>query len=495
MRAGGSLEWVGLRELFLRAHEVTDLALAVPPAAAGLWRILYAMAFRISGLDAARSTAEAWLLDRHRLLERGAGFDRRRVEEYFGPDRFDLFHAQRPFLQDPRLRAECAKSSGVNKLVFSRPSGSNQVWFEHFDDAATVPLTAPEAAWHLIAQVYYGAAGRCTTRTVGVQSEANSTAGPLRGSVSYHPLGANLFESLLCGLCPPHDAIDADASDLAPWEREELTDPLGPPTPPSWPVGILTGRSRHAVLLMPAPDGTVVDAYLTWAWRAPGLPATDPYLLQRLSREGAYYVPLADHTRALWRDLDALITQSSPGSDRVRPEVFDHLDGWLPESVWSALRVRAFGFDQDRQTRDTQWFTATTPPVLRLLRREETLAQARVGELRTGAEDAEGVLRAALRDAWSSSSTPGGGARTRRPGGFGPWVGRALAYYWPRAEQVFWQHVETPLPTAARELFGRVALDAIDHAVGDQERQVRVARAVAQARRRVVGFARKGVTV
>lgn len=492
VQAGPALGSVGLRELFLRAHELTDLALAVPPAAAGLWRILYAVAYRVSGLDDPGLTVEEWLTRRYALLDAGSGFDPRRVEEYFRSDRFDLFDPHRPWLQDPRLRTQCARPSGVNKLVFSRPSGSNQVWFGHFDDARPVPLSPAEAAWYLIAQVYYGAAGRCATRTVATTSEANSTAGPLRGSLSYHLLAANLFQSLLCGLRPPEESVGDPARDLAPWEQPELPDPLGRPAPPSWPVGALVGRARHAVLLVPSAEGGEVrDAYLTWAWRAAGVPGADAYLLQRLSRDGTAYVPLADHARALWRDLDALITQSPPGADRIRPAVFNDLDGWLPDPVWAGLRVRAYGFDQDRQTRDKQWFMATTPPVLRFLRNEETAAQQRIGALRVAAEDAEAVLKASLREAWLASATPGnGGRKNTNPG---PWVARAVSFYWPRAERVFWEHVGAPLACSPRELFGRVAQDAIDHAVGDQERQVRVARCVAQARRRVGGFVRKGM--
>ena len=43
--------------------------------------------------------------------------------------------------------------------------------------------------------------------------------------------------------------------------------------------------------------------------------------------------------------------------------MFTDLPG-IPREAAAALRVRAFGFDQDGQTIDRQWFTATTPPVL-----------------------------------------------------------------------------------------------------------------------------------
>jgi CRISPR system Cascade subunit CasA len=490
---GVQVNALGFHDLFNQAHRVEGLALAIPPAAAALWRVLYAITYRVTGLDDPGLSVEEWLDRRAELLAKEEGFDAERVADYFASDRFDLFDPQRPWLQDPRLAEQCAKPSGVNKLVIDRPSGSNQVWFGHFQDGQPVPLEPAEAAWHVLAQLYYGAAGRCATRTVGSVSEANSTAGPLRGSVSYHPLGKTVFESLLCGLTPPAEASVSPAARLAPWDLPDLSDPLGQPTLPSWPVAQLVGRARHAVLLVPSADGSRVDnAYLTWAWRQPALPAADPYLMLRTSREGTPYVPFADHKRALWRDLDALLMQTPPeGGGPKRPPVFDALTGGVPDQVWSRLRVRAYGFEQDRQTRDKQWFTATTPPVLRYLREREATARARIGTLRATAESAADLLNSALKQAWQVSSTSSGkpGKRDTKPG---PWTGRALSFYWPRAEQIFWDHVDNPAGPPARELFGRAAFEAVDYAVGDQEQQVRVARAVATVRRRLGGFQKGG---
>lgn len=45
---------VGLRELLERAHEIEGLAVTVPPALAGLYRVLYALTARVTGLDRLR---------------------------------------------------------------------------------------------------------------------------------------------------------------------------------------------------------------------------------------------------------------------------------------------------------------------------------------------------------------------------------------------------------------------------------------------------------
>ncbi|MDB4872927.1 MAG: CRISPR-associated protein Cse1 family, partial [Gemmatimonadales bacterium] len=116
VRIDGVPATVGLRDLFLQAHEVTDVDVGLPPAASGLWRLLTVLAARVTGLDAAgRGGVESWHARREELLNVGA-FDRNMIDTYFERyrDRFDLFHPQRPWLQDPRLAEECSKSSGLN---------------------------------------------------------------------------------------------------------------------------------------------------------------------------------------------------------------------------------------------------------------------------------------------------------------------------------------------------------------------------------------------
>src|SRR5690606_24904554 len=113
-------------------------------------------------------------------------FSEEQVKHYFDAQgsRFDLFDPERPWLQDPRLREECPQPSGINKLVLGRPSGQNQVWFAHFTDLDPRPVPAKEAAWWLIAQLYYGPSGLCSAREVRGKKFRNSLAGPLRSVLS-----------------------------------------------------------------------------------------------------------------------------------------------------------------------------------------------------------------------------------------------------------------------------------------------------------------------
>jgi CRISPR system Cascade subunit CasA len=480
-RKGHSTDVFGLRELLLQAHDLTDIDVGIPPAASGLWRMLTVMAARITGLDVQDQGWEEWEDRRDAAIEEGS-FGEKTVLQYFEKyrDRFDLFHPDRPFLQDPRLASECAKTSGLNKLVLSRPAGQNQVWLDHHHDSQTDPIDLSTAVLYLIAQLYYGPSGRCTARTVNGRNEANMTAGPLRGVISYHPVSDNLFTSLVISI--PYLGR-ANAEDHALWETGELADPLGIPPVPAGVGGVLAGRFRHALLLTPSADEeSVIDARLTWAFREPHGPVHDPYLVYQENKQGEQYARPADSARALWRDLDALLLADVGIDHRHRPEVLDAVHS-LPDALLNDLRIRAYGFHQDGQTRDKQWFTATTPAVLGGLFGDMTAAGG-ASRAREAAERAERHLRGALRNAWTAINDPsnGDGLPARKDIPAGPWPAMAGAWYWPQAETRFWARVRSRNFTEVGEEFVHLAVSVYDQVTEQAAARPRSARAIERAR-------------
>ncbi|MFR9795111.1 type I-E CRISPR-associated protein Cse1/CasA [Streptomyces sp. MS06] len=489
---------VGFRELFTRAHEIEDLELPVAPAASGLMRILAAMTTRIAHHAGVRlddeDTAEEiaqWYALRRGVLAAGR-FDPDQVEAYFGEEvpagRFDLFDEERPFLQDPRLAEECVdgqgrpNSSGVNKLVLGRPTGVNgAVLFGHFTDGDPVPVRAAEAAWHLIAQVYFGPSGQCTPRRITQTRAGSGDAGPLRKSISYFPWAPDLFTTLVLAVPRPGDH-EPDEADACPWE-EDLPDPLGPLPELSWPRRVLTGRSRHAVLLVPSTDRTeVTDAYITWSTHESAPQARDPFVVLDRRRDGGLQPREADASRALWRDVDALLLMDSD-QDALRPRA---LDG-LPDGLRGRLRVRAYGFEQDGQQKDSGWFEASTPAVLQWQQEADPEMAEHVGRCRRAAEDAGERLEFAAKVAWKLATDVHADASgkvkidQRKPG---PWAAAAGARYWPAAEREFWQLIHAgdtsrwPQPP-----FVNAALHALDAAIGTANRaDIRVARARSRSR-------------
>ncbi len=493
VREGAGRRLVGLRELLLRAGELADVELPVAPAAAGLWRVLYLLAARVSGLDDPMLEVAEFEDRRYDLLDAGR-FAEDEVESYFEryADRFDLFDPVRPWLQDPRLAEQCAATSGINKLVLGRPAGSNQVFFDHHTETTVTPVPTPEAVWHLIARMYFGPSGRCTTRTVGAVSKADMMAGPLRGSLSFHPIGRNLFESLVSGIPAPSDEerfAAAGAQDAAPWEMAALPHPSASPPLLRGLGRRLAGRFQHALLLTPSADGkSVVDARLTWAFRDKQRPDRDPYLIYQTSQKDDTYARGAKLERALWRDLDALLMNETGEMPRTKPSVFE----LLPEDLAESLRVRVYGFDQDGQTRDQQYFSGLTPAVLGWREGHPGSRAVGVSATRVAAEQVGRSLLRALKLAWARQSDPADapGSTPRADGPQGPWVAAAEAQYWPGAERLFWQAVKAGDFADPAGPFVRLALQVYDRIAGEITSPVhwRMTRALALHRRQIRGF-------
>ncbi|AZK97017.1 MULTISPECIES: type I-E CRISPR-associated protein Cse1/CasA [Streptomyces] len=506
LRSGEQMRF-GFRELLRRAHEIADLELPVPPAASGLLRILAVMTasiggqrgMRLDGTGTARDAA-SWYALRQRVLDQGL-FDPEAVDSYFDDPsrsgRFDLFSDDYPFLQDPRLLKECVDSkgapnpSGVNKLVFGRPTGINgAVLFGHFTDREPVPVPAAEAAWHLIAQLYFGPSGQCTPRRITEERAGSGDAAPLRKSISYFPWAPDLFTTLVLAVPSPQTGADREAQDFAAWEGE-LLHPLKPLPPPTSPRRLLTGRFRHAVLLVPSADRrTATDAYITWSTHDKPAPAWDPFQILERRKDGEFQPREADGARALWRDLDSLLLKDSR-RDVQRPPALEY----LPRNLRSQLRVRAYGFDQDGQQKDSVWFQATTPPVLQWQEEADRAMAYHVRRCHTAAEETGERLEFAAMVAWRIASDSGTDISPkakikidrRKPG---PWAAAARSLYWPAAEREFWK-LTAPQEAAdpVERPFVQAALDCLDEAIGPANRaDIRVARARNRARAILLGL-------
>lgn len=468
-------EAVGLRELFTRAHEIAGIAIPLPPALSALYRVLVALTARIARLD----QADGWSDCRYELLNAGH-FDPGRITAYFDEysDRFRLYDPQRPFLQDPRLTAQCDKPAGVNKLITTRPSGNNHSWHEHTSDLRPEFPDSAEAVLHLLIWRYYGPSGRCSSRTVGTTKAANVTAGPLRSALSYHPEGRTLFETLLAGLPEPEVTVRRQ-EDLCPWEWQELPDPLAAPDLLKGPCSSLTARSQHALLLVPDVTGDKTqDAFITWAFTAK-MQRDDPYLIWQTSKEGNRYPRSADSGRALWRDLDALVLEEAPGTAQARrPKVFRTATDVSREA--GDLKVRALGFEQDGQAKDIQFVASSTPPVFGLMEERDVASALAVGRLRVCGEMAGARLGTATRRAWASFTQAKKAANCS-------WSQEAAARYWPAAEEEFWRRLtERDFQDAARS-FRRIAERVYDQVTYNAAGTARGARAREEARVELYG--------
>ncbi|SCF71060.1 MULTISPECIES: type I-E CRISPR-associated protein Cse1/CasA [unclassified Streptomyces] len=204
VRSGTTYRQVGLRELFLDAHTVDDLAMPIAPSASGLLRVAAVIAARITALDDPRLSADQWNARRWALLSSQDGFKPAAVNAYFDNDAycFDVFDPVRPWLQDPLLASQCKAPSGINKLVFGRPAGNNLAWLSPHHDLDPAPVPTAQALQHLLIHHYYGASGGGTPRTVGRR------APPTPGRAKRPPA----FDGLLPP-AGPHPVRDAPGPD------------------------------------------------------------------------------------------------------------------------------------------------------------------------------------------------------------------------------------------------------------------------------------------
>jgi CRISPR system Cascade subunit CasA len=99
---------VSLREVLLKAHTLRRIVGETPPMTAALYRLVLALLHRVYGPE----KETAW----GRLWSAGA-LPNTALDGYLDglPDRFDLFHPQRPFLQCAALSS--VSGSSVAKLV------------------------------------------------------------------------------------------------------------------------------------------------------------------------------------------------------------------------------------------------------------------------------------------------------------------------------------------------------------------------------------------
>ncbi|KFF98123.1 CRISPR-associated protein Cse1 [Streptomyces scabiei] len=488
-------ERVGLRDLLLHSEDVATLAIADPPAHSALLRILYALTSRVTKLDEAGPGD--WGERRQDILE-AERLPGERIDTYIATYRHRFFVHDpvggRPWMQDARLAEQCDadKTAGVNKLIVTRPAGNTHAWFRHGSDARPDLPTASEAVLNLLVWHYYGPSGRCSAREVNGVKSASATAGPLRTALSYHPVGETLFETLLAGLVQPERTVRRD-EDLCPWEWEELPDPDQAPPVPKGPCARLTACSQHALLLVPDENNPelVRDAYITWAYRAGRIPRDDNYLIWQISQQNNRYPRPADSRRALWRDLDALLLKEPPGTAQPkRPRVFEYAS-----EVSEELRVRALGFDQEGQAKDTQFVDAATPPVLGFAEEEAPATAPAVARMRQLGEMYGRRLERAVKRAWAEyTNDPKANGDT--------WAAEAAARYWPLAEAEFWSRFRLldrtgQVPNAgfdqaaARTAFLSLARDAYETVTASVTRTQRGAKAVSNARTELFGGIRK----
>ena len=321
----GSSDEIGIRETFVRAHEIADLQCDSPLERYALFRLLVAFA-----IDMIRPERAA---DRKALLKKGH-FDAAVMDDYIaaceqdGP-RFDLFDPKHPFMQaayDPVMDEKAVKPAA--KLEVSLPSGNNHIFLDHRPE--TIPTMDPAEAFRAMISLYVF----CTAGAQGYPSGVNNTP-PVYSRV----IGRSLFETIVLNMVAAREHPTIETGSV-PWRSNETVVPKQECVSMTL-LEALTWQPRR-ITLMQDEDGRVRSIALQQGknfrgnelWR-------DPHIAYRCTPKGEWSSVKPQAGRALWRDIGTLLSDSAHA--RFRPPLTVSQSGELLDSVSVPLIIQQIG--------------------------------------------------------------------------------------------------------------------------------------------------------
>lgn len=383
---------LGFEGVLLQAHELAAIHDESPLATAVIHRLLLAILHRV--VDGPRS------LDEWERLWIQPHFPANRIRSYLDRwrHRFDLFDAERPFLQVPRL-AEALMAEQAGKVAETIPgrrlalersgyAGAVNLLEHGGDDAGLTPAGAIRA---LLGFLGFGPGGRI------LNDSGYPKACPLRAGAVVLARGKTLQQTLLLNLL----VIDRDwpvpsADDEPAWEAEACVRRVKRAVR-GW-LDALTWQSRRVELV---PSGTVPPILVNTAVTGVGVECGGEWLepmhalFVRDPKRGPEAVRL-DPDRSPWRDCTALFQATDSSEGHRRPAVCSQIASLVERGVLE--RASRFALDlyglASSQAAIRLWRVEHMPLPLRLLTDAERLDAVR-NALGT-AEDAEKALRGSV---------------------------------------------------------------------------------------------------
>ena len=300
----GSSSSIGIREVFLRAHEIRDIQGDTPLERYALLRLL--IAFAMDMLHPKDS------FERRDLLDAGR-FDPGVFDAYVamcekdGP-RFDLFDPNHPFLQsayDEKLDAKALKN--VANLLPYWPSGNNHIFIDHrYEDDHFITPTQSLGALCTI-YLFCFAVGR-----QGYPSGVNNTS-PIYVTI----LGSNLFETIILNMLSQAETlpIPYGIGDV-PWRAKANVIPCKEYANVSL-IEAYSWMPRRITLHEDA-DGLIRKVSFQQGHNFRGNDQwRDPQVPYRINKQGIQNAILPVIGRQLWRDVPSLIYEKT-GSRQPR---------------------------------------------------------------------------------------------------------------------------------------------------------------------------------
>ena len=320
----GSIREVSLVELFADAPRWQDLAIAFVPEQVAVTRILVAaLQSALRGPSGRRQRCE-WMENHSDCAERVVEYLHRHRE------RFDLFHHERPFMQQ-LVDEEMAADRTVASIVLEWTSGNNVTLFDHHFDSRRSGLSPAHAARALLTTLLFQPGG-------GVSKPFNRTDSPGSKGLMVLVKGADLWQTLV-GNTPTLGPAQEDAPI---WERDVDHTPIQTGTTPLGWLDRATWRSR-AIQLIRDDDGLVRHCRVHQHLKLRDDPPNDPFIPVRQKTGEEPKIVRLPADRRLWRAADVILrglaSDERPTIVAQAVATFERCDLPHPQMLVAGLRV------------------------------------------------------------------------------------------------------------------------------------------------------------
>lgn len=336
----GTSSAIGIREAFLRAHEIRDIQGETPLERYALLRLL--IAFAMDMLHPRTS------YDRRNLLDEGR-FDQAVFDQYVSmceqdSPRFDLFDPEHPFMQskyDETLDAKAEKPAAI--LFPTLPTGNNHIFIDHRLENSHV--FSPDRALGALCVIYLF----CFSGAQEYPSSVNNTP-PIYITI----LGNNLFETIITNMLSISEAGRIDYGEgKVPWRTECIVIPKKKFAS----IALLeayTWMPRRITLRCDS-DGLIRTVYYQQGhnflpdglWKDPHVPYNQT--------KGEYTPVRPKLGRQLWRDVGSLVYSEHNDNS---PFILFRLRKIKKDKLAPFIHVKMLGFVLDQGKYDI-WYEDT----------------------------------------------------------------------------------------------------------------------------------------
>lgn len=334
----GNEKRIGIREVFLEAHQIKDISGSNPLERYALLRLL--IVFAMDMLHPKTS------YERMELLQAGC-FDAEILDTYIsecekdGP-RFDLFDSEHPFLQSKYNEAMDAKATKpVATILHALPSGNNHTFIDH-RLADSHRISIPAAFRALCASYVF-----CVSGTAGPSSVNNTP--PLFAVM----IGDNLFNTIVINMVSEAEAAPLPYGEgETPWRSQRVVVPKEQVASVSLLEG-LTWMPRRITLIHDEDSDVIENIYCQAGLNFQGNDLwNDPHVPKFRKKDGSFGTVKPELDREVWRDVGSLLYDHDskqirqPLAIRNLNNVYD--DDELPD--WILIRTAGLATNQAAYT-------------------------------------------------------------------------------------------------------------------------------------------------